>query len=330
MTLATPQPYSRLRLRTMGRELDLDLDAVRIATLEQATRDTDYDWSVVMNNEVLPNIPGQAKRNIFLCQFPFPASDETLAQRWDYADDYERTVVYSRFALDHYARAVQQTGKPLPLITVVYPPCPAPRLVATAKKPMILGVGRFFVEGHAKRQDLMIQAFKTLHATHPEASLHLVGSLPPDPACHKYLLRLRRQAEGLPVFFHINAAAPDLAQLYASASLYWHLAGYGVEQALTPHRCEHFGGTVVEAMAAGCIPLVVNRGGPAEIVGEGEAGLVFEDLDKLVALSDRLLSLPAEAPELETRRQAAVTASRRYTPERFAEAFLGLLGFDRG
>lgn len=328
VTLATQHPFSRLRLRTMGRELSLDLDGVRIMTLAQAAESSTYDITIVMGNEALPAIAGQGKRNIFLCQFPFPTPRGVLNNRTRYADDYEEVVVYSPFVQRHYARALQELGRPLPKITIVSPPAPlAPARPEAGKRPMILGVGRFFTCDHAKRQDLMIDAFRKLTALQPEAELHLAGTLPAESDFRAYFAELQHRAEGLQIFFHPNVSPQRLAQLYADASIYWHLAGYGVDEASEPHRCEHFGITVVEAMSSGCIPLVVNRGGPPKTIENGVTGYVFETLDELVKISARILSLPADDSGIMAMRAATIAASSRFSPERFIDEFRALMGF---
>ncbi len=328
VVLATPHPFSRLRLRTLGRELSLDLDAVHLMTLAEATEGKRYDTTLVMGNEALPGIPGQGERNIFLCQFPFPAPRPVLKAWSSHAGDYEQVVVYSPFVQRHYRSALQALGRPLPQITVISPPAVLAPATArnTAKRPMVLGVGRFFTGGHDKRHDLMIEAFRDLAARLPECELHLAGTLPTEGEFRAYYANLQQQADGLRVFFHPNASPQRLAALYAEASLYWHLAGYGVDEDREPHRCEHFGITVVEAMSAGCIPLVVNRGGPPATVQNGVTGYVFESLDELVAISERLLTLPADDADLLAMRSAAATASSRFSEERFVSEARTLMG----
>ena len=334
VTLATLYPFSRLRLRTMGRELSLDLDAVDITTLDSAMRSASYDWSIVIGNELLPEMAGKGKRNLFICQFPFPVSGKVLVDRWSYADDYERVVVYSPYVERHYLALLPALGRPRPALAVVAPPAPAvltpEDALAGVKRTRVLGVGRFFTGGHAKRQDLMIEAFRQLVVLHPEAELHLAGSLSTESEFRAYFADLQEAARGLPVFFHPNVSPEQLARLYAEASLYWHLSGYGVDETREAYRCEHFGITIVEAMSAGCIPLVVNRGGPPEIVRSGVTGHVFESLDDLVKISDRILSSPAGDADIAAMRKAAIDASRQYSSANFIARFLGLMGLDAG
>lgn len=326
VTLATPYPYSRLRLRTLGRELSLNLEGVTLLTLEEATRGHGYDWSIVMGNEAVPRISGKGRRNLYICQFPFPLTESELIAHWRHAEDYECLVVYSQYAQYHLRQALFALGRSAPDIHVVHP---SAALVSSPtqspKKPMILGVGRFFTDAHAKRQDLMIEAFKQLYPAQPHAQLHLAGSLSVDPEARAYYAALQRSAEGLPVYFHPNVSPEQLAQLYRQSSLYWHLSGYGLEEAKDAYRCEHFGITVVEAMSAGCIPLVVNRGGPPGIVQQGVTGHIFETLDELIHLSHQILSLPGEDPELTRMRQAAIDASQVYTERRLVEQIKHLM-----
>jgi glycosyltransferase involved in cell wall biosynthesis len=75
----------------------------------------------------------------------------------------------------------------------------------------------------------------------------------------------------------------------AEAMVYWHAAGYGEPADSHPERMEHFGISTVEAMAAGCVPVVINRGGQPEIVEHGVSGFVWETLDELIGYTSRLL-----------------------------------------
>jgi glycosyltransferase involved in cell wall biosynthesis len=53
---------------------------------------------------------------------------------------------------------------------------------------------------------------------------------------------------------------------------------------------EHFGITISEAMASGCVPVVPNVGGPREIVGANEEhGLMFGDVVELKSKVSMLL-----------------------------------------
>lgn len=330
VTLATEHPYSRLRLRTLGRELSLNLDAVNIVPLAHVPRDAAFDWGIVMGNEVLPSQPARARRNLYICQFPFPAASDWLGARWDLLDDYERVVVYSPFVERHYGRALSALGRGPQPVSVVRPPAVlAPQAASgapiAAKRCMVVSVGRFFPGGHDKRHDLMIKAFESLLKTSPAATLHLAGSLSADPAHIAHFDSLKQQAAGLPVTFYPNASPATIARLYDEASVYWHLSGYGVEEAIEPHRCEHFGIAVVEAMSAGCITIVVNRGGPPAIVENGVTGHVFDTLDELVALTGQVLAAPAGDVSLVAMREAAVAASRQYTGERMVADFSMLM-----
>ena len=321
VSLASPHPWSRLRLRTLGRDLGLELDNIRLATLPSPAAAARPDLAIVMGNELYPAIPGPGRHNHYICQFPFPVPQEQLDRHRHHLDDYERVIVYSPFVQEHYDRKIRAGGGKPPPIDILYPPAPCAAVSSyQPRQPIILGVGRFFTGGHDKRQDLMIEACRKLVARHPGLQLHLVGSVAAEPGHRQWFARLKEQARGLPVHFHPNASPQDLARHYGAASLYWHLAGYGVALDSEPHRCEHFGITVVEAMSAGCIPLVVDRGGPAAIVEDGVTGYHFANLEQLVDLSDRLLSLPATDPTLAALRAAAITASAHYSEARFIAA----------
>jgi len=164
---------------------------------------------------------------------------------------------------------------------VLYPPVDVERFKPGKKENVILGVGRFEETMQAKRQDILIQAFVKLVSQGVEDwKLVLIGGSLQSPAKNQYLKRLRRMARNYPIEFLINVPFGVLKNYYQRAKIFWHGAGFGVDEKTEPYRVEHFGITTVEAMAAGCVPVVIDKGGLREIVrrGVGERWSTVEEL----------------------------------------------------
>ena len=53
---------------------------------------------------------------------------------------------------------------------------------------------------------------------------------------------------------------------------------------------EHFGITTVEAMAGGCVPVVIGKGGQTEVVEHSKSGFLWNNLDELRNLTLRLIN----------------------------------------
>ena len=116
-------------------------------------------------------------------------------------------------------------------------------------------------------------------------SLHLVGSaLGGDK---DYLNELKKIADNLEVNFYPNLGYDELIRLYGESSIYWHASGYGEDD---PTKMEHFGISTVEAMAAGCVPVVIGKGGLLEIVDDGKNGFLWNNLHQLEDKSLQLIS----------------------------------------
>jgi glycosyltransferase involved in cell wall biosynthesis len=132
------------------------------------------------------------------------------------------------------------------------------------REPVILFVGNDWLR---KGGDVLLEAFRLVHARRPDARLQIVGT--DDPA----------EAPGVEVLGFVDDRR-RIADLYARASVY-----------AMPSRFEPYGLSVIEAMAHE-LPCVVTRvGGLAEIVVDGETGLVVppEDAGTLAAALLRLL-----------------------------------------
>lgn len=168
---------------------------------------------------------------------------------------------------------------------VLYPPV-SDMASDIPKKKVILSVGRFFGKNYnVKRYDALIEAFKQFSALKPDWEYRIVGGLGESEAEEEYLLSLQLQAQGYPITFFINVPHEDLRKHYGEATLYWHAAGYGAK---SPEDCESFGISVVEAMSAGCVPIVHASGGPEEILFGSESGYHWRSPLNLAVLSEAL------------------------------------------
>ena len=149
-----------------------------------------------------------------------------------------------------------------------------------------------------------------------------VGGLSSLPAEQETFAAAVRAADGHAALVHANVSRADLKDCFRRASVFWHAAGYGAD-AGRPKDVEHFGITTVEAMAAGCVPVVVNRGGQPEIVEHGVSGFVWDTWDEL---KDYTILL-ARDPELRGRMADAARArAQTFSRARFVERFTRLLG----
>jgi len=198
------------------------------------------------------------------------------------------------------------------------------------KKNLILNVGRFFREGHNKKQLELVQAFRILIDTGrlgPGWRLALVGQVHEDQK--DYLHEVQQEADGYPVEIYNDAKLEDLQALYDAAAVYWHATGLNEDCNANPELYEHFGITTVEAMSYGCIPIVINAGGQPETVSHGKNGYLFSDEEELLEYT----ALCSRLKEREPEKFAAIAKCARDTAKTFSregleQRFVSLLRAD--
>jgi glycosyltransferase involved in cell wall biosynthesis len=76
---------------------------------------------------------------------------------------------------------------------------------------------------------------------------------------------------------------------------------------------EHFGISIVEAMAAGCVPVVHDSGGPREIVSD-DVGYRWNSVTEAITQISSLVGNDSPRKELS---QAAALRAEQFTPEAF-------------
>ena len=208
--------------------------------------------------------------------------------------------------------------------TIVYPPV-AVHKKNVKKENIILHVGRFRVKnvknGDYKKQTVMVESFKKMVDKGFKQWRFVLAVSFSDREKDEFT-KMEKAAKGYPIEFLINQTNEKLWDIYSKAKIYWHASGYGEDLQLHPEFAEHFGISTVEAMGAGCVPVVINAGGQKEIVQEGKNGFLWDTLDGLMRKTEEL----SEDEKLWQRlSQEAEESAKLYSYESFEKSIKDLI-----
>lgn len=294
----------------LGKRLNLDLSRVNLVPfplgnggsfLKRILFLRKYDVFIYLTDGSIPF--STAKKSIIHFQVPF--KNTTSENLWGKIklSSWSLGVCNSEFTKSHIEKEWPIKCK------VVYPPADVEKIKPLKKQKNILSVGRFASFSKSKKHEEMIRAFKQIYNSETKGwSLHLAGSIEGDV---EYLTELKDLAGDVPVYFYPNLAFDKLMELYGYSSIYWHAAGFGETN---PANMEHFGMTTVEAMAGGCVPIVINLGGQKEIVEDGKTGFLWDNLEEL---KERTLMLIKDEKLRERMADLAKEQARRFSKDSF-------------
>jgi len=200
---------------------------------------------------------------------------------------------------------------------VIYPPVAVASFSPGKKKNLILSVGRFSQLLQAKRQDVLVDSFKALcEQGLKDWQFILAGAT--GVGGKEYFNQLKQKAEGYPIELLADVDFKTLKRLYSEAKIFWSASGYGIDEEKEPEKVEHFGITIVEAMAAGCVPIVVGKGGAKEIIERGKTGLLWKNEKELLGMTQDLITNPST---LITLSRTVVKSSQKFSKKRFCQKF---------
>lgn len=244
-----------------------------------------------------------ARRTIMHFQVPFPRVDSSQWKR----NRVHTVVCNSQFTKKNLDPLYSRNAE------VIYPPVDIRQFQSKSKESYILSVGRFTSAYQAKKQEVLIDAFRELNKK--GWRLVLAGGLMASDRA--YFESLKDKAKGWDVEFYENIGLTALADLYSHASLYWHAAGYGETN---PMNMEHFGISTVEAMSSGCVPFVYNGGGLPEIVQDNRTGYLWNTPNELIDKTKQAIKT-----DITFLRQQAILHARDFSVDRFTKAIDALL-----
>lgn len=152
----------------------------------------------------------------------------------------------SRFTMDNVQKYLGIRSE------VIYPPVDVDRFRRVSgserRTDSVVTVARF------DPSKMLEHIFEVLKKLPPGLDWHIIGSV--SRANASYFERFAERARAYPnLHLHPNAGRDELLALFSQSSVYFH-----------PTRGEHFGISIVEAMAAGLVPVVWDYGGSTEFV----------------------------------------------------------------
>lgn len=278
-----------------------------------------YDLLFFLSDGSIPYLFG--KKNILHIQVPF-AKQNTISSRLKNITKFSfisSIVCNSQFTASFFDPIFKSK------IKVLYPPVDVNKFSISEKKEnIILSVGRFDNILNAKKQDVLIDAFKELYKNESAKNWKLVlaGGSQKNPDENSYLKHLKNKALNFPIEFVVNPNFDTLKNIYSQSKIYWHAAGYHVDQTKHPEETEHFGMTIVEAMSSGLVPVVVNKGGIPEIIENGINGYLWDEIDELISKTQLLISSPELISNMS---QESTKSTTKFSKENFQVQFIRLI-----
>jgi len=239
-----------------------------------------YDISLFINDGSIPFM--FSKQNLLHIQVPFNLSDQYNILNFIKLFFIKKIICNSVFT-EKWVKKTYHSNNTI----VLYPPVDTSKFKnKSTKLNQILSISRFSESLNSKRQDILIEAFKMFSKSNKDYKLILAGASDSD---NKLLDKFRKISKGYPISFKINPSFQELIDLYAQSKIFWHAAGFGIDENNFPEKTEHFGIVLVEAIAAGCIVFAVDKGGVREIITDGNNGFLYTDAQSLVRLTSKHL-----------------------------------------
>ena len=249
--------------------------------------ETTRQYDIFVNSTYGSDLCSYSALSYYIVSFPYKliGRDKSVQK---FVDTYTRFLANSRFTAGWVKQWWGVDSD------VLYPSVFIPNIDFSEikKEKKILHVGRFFREGHNKKQLELVRAFKKLvdqGGLDSKWQLNLVGQVHQEQK--DYFDQVKKEAEGYPINIQVDLSLIELRALYQKSAIYWHATGLNEDLSTHPELYEHFGITTVEAMSYGCVPIVINAGGQPEVVEHGKNGFLFNDEQGLLKYSQHCAKL---------------------------------------
>lgn len=225
-----------------------------------------YDLVFWLSDGSIPNLAG--KKNILHFQVPFiNANGRSILNKIKLLK-IKAIVCNSKFTKSFIDK--EYGVKSL----VLYPPVDVESLNPARKENMIISVGRFSQLLQSKRQDVLVESFKKM-VDNGLKGWRLILAGGSEVGGRELLNKLKESSKGYPIKIIEGPDFQTIKKLYSKAKIFWSASGFQIDDEQEPQKVEHFGITVVESMASGCVPIITRSGGHKEIIEDNEDGVLW-------------------------------------------------------
>jgi glycosyltransferase involved in cell wall biosynthesis len=289
----------------------IDLDSVNI--VNDVKKGDGYDLCFWVTDGSIPLL--HARRNILHFQVPFhDVGGRSLLNRMKLVR-INKIICNSQFTKNVIDKEYGVES------VVIYPPVDTVGIKLERKENLILYVGRFSQILQNKNQEILIKSFeKMFDAGLKDWKLILAGGT--EVGVGDYLEKLRKMSSSYPVEIVESPNFKTLKDLYGRAKIFWSASGYDVDENKNPEKVEHFGITIVEAMAGGAVPVVYNAGGHKEIVKDGENGFLWDTPTMLISKTLGLINDPSMIRKLSSKVRES---SEKYSLDSFEKGVVSYI-----
>jgi glycosyltransferase involved in cell wall biosynthesis len=168
----------------------------------------------------------------------------------------------------------------------------------------------------SKDIDILITAYQSSDFLQKTYKLIIAGSVIKETKT--YVSSLKNMIGDMTdlIILHENPSHGEITDYYNKATIFWHAKGYSVDEKTDPSDLEHFGLTTVEAMSAGCVPVVINKGGQKEIVDNGVNGYRWDTPEELV---EKTIYLIQHDDERKKMADCAIERANNYSLDKFTQ-----------
>jgi glycosyltransferase involved in cell wall biosynthesis len=194
---------------------------------------------------------------------------------------------------------------------------PAVSLVTVCQTPKIDSIIICSRIEPSKDIDILISAFLSSEYLKNNMSLFILGSVITENTVYskkiKSMISICKN-----ISFMENPDRKTIEDYYGRSKIFWHAKGFSTDEDKNPYALEHFGLTTVEAMSAGCVPIVINKGGQKEIVENGINGFLWNNPEQLIEKTVFLIQNSAQYASMS---KAAKESVKRYSLDGFTNNF---------
>jgi glycosyltransferase involved in cell wall biosynthesis len=208
--------------------------------------------------------------------------------RWQWRDRMDTYGV--KLAISHFTQSWTRRWWNISC-PVLYPPV-GTAVASVEKSKSILSIGRFtpsYAMDSKNQLELMMVFANLCDARRAGWRFTCAGRVSDVTVDQKYFEAVRSLGETCGAEAFANLPRAEVDGLLERAAIFWHATGLGTNSDKEPYVAEHFGISTGEAMASGCVPVVINSGGLRELVQHGLNGFVWDDLRELKELTMLLI-----------------------------------------